>query len=114
MSKKYNVAIVGASGAVSAVLFASILFHPTGGIFVFPIPFPIPAWLFGILYLVYSAYMGKKGQDNVGHDAHFFVKIQQVVMRSVFDGIGAESRGVNLGDGIRQFIEPFFFILHLS
>ena len=43
---------VGASGAVSAVLFASILFHPTGGIYIFPIPFAIPAWLFGISELL--------------------------------------------------------------
>ncbi len=74
---------VGASGAVSAVLFASILFHPTGGIYIFPIPFAIPAWLFGILYLVYSAYMGKRGQDNVGHDAHFFGALFGIVFTAI-------------------------------
>ena len=74
---------VGASGAVSAVLFASILFHPIGGIYVFPIPFAIPAWLFGILYLVYSAYMGKRGQDNVGHDAHFFGALFGIVFTAI-------------------------------
>lgn len=63
---------VGASGAVSAVVFASILIYPGGSIFVFPIPIPIPSWLFGILYLVYSAYMAKRGTDNVGHTAHFW------------------------------------------
>lgn len=62
---------VGASGAVSAVLFASILIAPTSKLFVFPIPFPIPAYIFGGLYLVYSIYMNKKGQDNIGHIAHF-------------------------------------------
>ncbi|HNW70875.1 MAG TPA: rhomboid family intramembrane serine protease, partial [Bacteroidales bacterium] len=63
---------VGASGAVSAVVFASILFVPTGKIAIFPIPFGIPAFIFGILYLLYSAYMGKRGKDNIGHDAHFW------------------------------------------
>ncbi|HOI32177.1 MAG: rhomboid family intramembrane serine protease [Bacteroidales bacterium] len=63
---------VGASGAVAAVLFASILLSPTNSLFIFPIPFTVPAWLFGILYLIYSAYMGKKGSDNIGHNAHFF------------------------------------------
>jgi len=63
---------VGASGAVSAVVFASILIYPTGGIYLFPIPFALPSWLFGILYLVYSAYMGKEGKDNIGHSAHFW------------------------------------------
>lgn len=63
---------VGASGAVSAVVFASILLYPAGSIFLFPIPFPIPSWIFGILYLIYSAYMGQKGTDNIGHNAHFW------------------------------------------
>lgn len=63
---------VGASGAVSAVVFASILLYPEGSIFIFPIPFSLPSWIFGILYLIYSAYMGQKGTDNIGHNAHFF------------------------------------------
>ena len=63
---------VGASGAVSAVVFASILFVPTGKIMIFPIPFGIPAFIFGVLYLVYSAVMARRGKDNIGHDAHFW------------------------------------------
>ena len=69
-NKFYNA--VGASGAVSAVLFASILIHPLAGIRFIFIPFNIPAFVFGILYLVYSAYMAKRGSDNIGHDAHFW------------------------------------------
>lgn len=63
---------VGASGAVSAIVFSSILFYPGGGIYIFPIPFSIPAWIFAILYLIYSAYMGRRGKDNIGHNAHFW------------------------------------------
>jgi membrane associated rhomboid family serine protease len=63
---------VGASGAVSAVVFTSILFHPTGRINFFFIPFGIPAVVFGILYLIFSAYMAKRAKDNVGHNAHFW------------------------------------------
>lgn len=70
---------VGASGAVSAVVFASILIYPGGNIFVFPLPIPIPSWLFGILYLIYSAYMAKRGTDNVGHTAHFWGAVVGVV-----------------------------------
>ncbi|HMM11597.1 MAG TPA: rhomboid family intramembrane serine protease [Bacteroidales bacterium] len=62
---------VGASGAVAAVLFSAILIIPTSTLIIFPIPIPLPAWLFGILYLVYSVYMGKRGTDNIGHFAHF-------------------------------------------
>jgi membrane associated rhomboid family serine protease len=68
----YTYTAVGASGAVSAVVFASIIFAPLSKIYLFPIPIGIPAILFGILYLFYSAYMGKKNIDNVGHDAHFW------------------------------------------
>ena len=63
---------VGASGAVSAVVFASIIFNPLAPIGILFIPFSIPAIVFGALYLVYSAYMTGKGADNVGHDAHFW------------------------------------------
>jgi membrane associated rhomboid family serine protease len=63
---------VGASGAVSAVLFSSILMNPQMAIMFIFFPIPIPAWIFGILYLIYSAYMAKRGTDNIGHDAHFW------------------------------------------
>lgn len=63
---------VGASGAVSAILFSSILLLPSSNIYLLFIPSPIPAVIFGILYLIYSAYMAKKAVDNIGHDAHFW------------------------------------------
>jgi membrane associated rhomboid family serine protease len=63
---------VGASGAVSAVVFSSIIFWPNSKIMFLLIPIPMPAVLFGILYLVYSAYMAKRATDNIGHDAHFW------------------------------------------
>lgn len=70
---------VGASGAVSAVVFASILIQPLSSIqFVF-LPFNIPAFIFGTLYLIYSAYMSKKGNDNIGHDAHFWGAVFGIV-----------------------------------
>lgn len=62
---------LGASGAVSAVLFASILWLPQGGIYLMFIPYEIPAWLFGILYLGFEFYMSKRGDTRVAHDAHF-------------------------------------------
>lgn len=63
---------VGASGAVSAVVFAAILFEPLAPLRIMFIPIDIPSFIFGILYLAYSAWMAKKGTDNVGHDAHFW------------------------------------------
>jgi membrane associated rhomboid family serine protease len=70
---------VGASGAVSAVLFASIIIYPTGSLYIFPIPFPLPAVVFGVIYLVYSAVMARRGRDNVGHNAHFWGAIFGVI-----------------------------------
>jgi membrane associated rhomboid family serine protease len=63
---------VGASGAISAIVFASILFDPWNKIYFMFIPSGIPAFIFGGLYLVFSAYMAKRGGDNIGHDAHFW------------------------------------------
>lgn len=62
---------VGASGAVSAVLFAVILFNPSIPISFMFIPIPVPGWIFGLLYLAYCVYMDKRGGDNIGHSAHF-------------------------------------------
>lgn len=63
---------VGASGAVSSIVFASIILYPEGRIFLFFIPIGIPSIVFGILYLVYSAYMARNAKDNIGHSAHFW------------------------------------------
>jgi membrane associated rhomboid family serine protease len=76
---------VGASGAVAAVLFASILLFPQNRIIFIFFPVPIPAFIFGILYLVYSAYMAKRGTDNIGHDAHFWGAVFGVLFTIVLD-----------------------------
>jgi len=61
---------VGASGAVSAVIFTSIFFQPLANLYFYTV-IPIPGIVFGILYLAYSHYMSKRGGDNINHDAHF-------------------------------------------
>ena len=63
---------VGASGAVSAVLFASILFDPKMGIYIYLIPIPVPGYIFAPLYLFYCWYMNRRKMDNIGHSAHFW------------------------------------------
>ncbi len=63
---------VGASGAVSAVVFASILLHPESKIMFVFLPIGIPAPIFGILYLIYSAAMDRRGVGKIGHNAHFW------------------------------------------
>jgi membrane associated rhomboid family serine protease len=63
-------ASLGASGAISAVLFASIVYFPTQSLLILPIPFPIPAPLFGALYLGYSWYSARQNRGRINHDAH--------------------------------------------
>jgi len=60
---------VGASGAVSAVVFTSIFFGPMNRLLFYFIP--LPGILGGVIYLVYSHYMSRRGKDNINHDAHF-------------------------------------------
>jgi membrane associated rhomboid family serine protease len=71
---------LGASGAISGVLFSYILFFPLSKIYLFFIPIGIPAVLFGVLYLVYCAYASRQSRDNINHDAHFFGAITGIVI----------------------------------
>jgi membrane associated rhomboid family serine protease len=66
----YNYRAIGASGAVTGVLYSAILLQPDMMLGLFFIV-PIPAYLFGILYLLYSIYGMKAKNDNIGHTAHF-------------------------------------------
>ena len=68
----WNYNALGASGAVSAVLFASILFAPKMGIYIYLIPIQVPGYIFAPLYLLYCWYMAKRNMDNIGHTAHFW------------------------------------------
>ena len=70
---------VGASGAISAVLFSSIILYPAGKVSLFFIPIGIPSPIFGVLYLAYEYYMSKRVKDNIGHDAHFWGAVFGVV-----------------------------------
>lgn len=68
----YHYRSLGASGAVSAVVFSGILFTPLTGIGLFFIPIYIAGFIFGILYLLISNWMDRRGQGNINHSAHIF------------------------------------------
>ena len=63
-------ASLGASGAISAVLFASIVYFPWQKLFIIPIPLPIPAPIFAIGYVAYSWYSARQARGRINHDAH--------------------------------------------
>lgn len=67
----YSYRAIGASGAVTGVLYSAILIEPSMSLYLFFIPIPIPAYIFGIGYLLYSIYGMKAKNDNIGHTAHF-------------------------------------------
>lgn len=66
-----NYASLGASGAILAVLFASVVYFPTERLYILPLPVPIPAPLFAVGYLAYTWYAGRFMMGRVNHDAHF-------------------------------------------
>lgn len=76
---------VGASGAVSAVVFAYILFNPLQIFNFLFIPFDIPAYIFGALYMTISYYLAKQNRGNIGHDAHFFGALFGIMFTILLD-----------------------------
>jgi membrane associated rhomboid family serine protease len=68
----YHYRSLGASGAVSAVIFAGILFFPTARLGLFFIPIGVAGFLFGIIYLLVSGWLDKRGGGNINHSAHIF------------------------------------------
>lgn len=67
----YNYRALGASGAVSAVVFAAIVFNPWSSVYLYG-AIKISAAVYAILYIVYCVYMGRKSADNINHDAHLW------------------------------------------
>ncbi|HEY5390906.1 MAG TPA: rhomboid family intramembrane serine protease [Hanamia sp.] len=79
-----NYRSLGASGAVSAVVFAYILFRPLQGIGLMFIPVFIPGFIFGILFLVVSYFLGKKGATSVNHAAHIWGALFGIIFLIIF------------------------------
>ena len=73
---------VGASGGVSGILFAYILINPLSMLELY-LFIPIPAIVFGILYLWYSYYMSKKNMDNIGHEAHIYGALGGMILITI-------------------------------
>jgi membrane associated rhomboid family serine protease len=78
-------ACLGASGAILAVLFASIVYFPSQSIMIMPIPLPIPAPLFAIGYLAYTFYAARAQRGRINQDAHFYGALAGLAFVGVTD-----------------------------
>lgn len=92
-----NYASIGASGAVSAIIFASIIWNPSMKLNIMFIPIDIPAYIFGPLYLLYEFYQDKKNNSGIAHDAHIGGAIFGVIYILI----------INIDKGL-EFINYFF------
>jgi membrane associated rhomboid family serine protease len=98
---------LGASGAVSAVVFAGVFLEPTIKIGLFIIPPIIPGFIFGPLYLLMTIYKSKRGGDNINHSAHFWGSVWGIgfliIACKIFPGF----------DPIQNFVSQVAAYLHL-
>ncbi len=94
---------LGASGGVSGVLFASILFFPLNSVCVF-FALCIPGFIFGILYMMYSYYMAERGGDNINHDAHIYGAVFGVVFTIIIAPVVLSSFPQQILDWVQQIL----------
>lgn len=75
----YSYNAVGASGAISAIVYVSIILNPTMKMGLIFIPIPMSAWIFGALYLAYTIFMSRKENTRIGHSAHLWGAIYGMI-----------------------------------
>jgi membrane associated rhomboid family serine protease len=80
-----NYASLGASGAILAVLFASIVYFPHSRLLILPLPIPIPAPLFALIYLAFSYYSSRNSKDRINHDAHIAGALTGIAFVAITD-----------------------------
>ena len=103
----YHYRSLGASGAVSAVIFAFIFLNPLQGIGLIFLPreFMIPGFIFGFLYLILSSYVDKKGGGNINHSAHIWGSVYGIVFLII---TGYLFSGKNLLSGFLESVKSYF------
>ena len=82
--KEYYYTAVGASGAISGIVFSSLVFNPSMKLYILPLPFPIPAPLFGLGFLGYSMIGILRNSDRIGHAAHIGGGIGGILITFLF------------------------------
>jgi membrane associated rhomboid family serine protease len=85
---------LGASGAVSAVIFAGIMLKPDLKMGLIFLPVMIPGFVFGPVYLLISAWLDRKGSDNINHSAHIWGALFGVAFLIVAGQISGEYNAI--------------------
>jgi membrane associated rhomboid family serine protease len=85
---------LGASGAILALLFASVIYFPSASFYVLPLPVPIPAPLFAFGYLAYSYWAARQNRGGINHDAHLTGALAGIAFVALTDpeAVGAAAR----------------------
>jgi membrane associated rhomboid family serine protease len=78
-------ATLGASGAISAVMFAFIVYSPTSRLSLLFLPIPVPAPIFGVAYLAYTWWSARQSRDRINHDAHLGGALTGLAFVALFD-----------------------------
>ncbi len=104
---QYHYNSLGASGAVSAIVFVGIFLQPTIQIGFFIIPPIIPGFIFGPIYLAITAYLSKNGQSGINHSAHLWGSIYGIVFLII------TAKFIGNYDSVGLFIEQVRAYLHI-
>jgi membrane associated rhomboid family serine protease len=100
---------VGASGAVSGIIFSSIIMYPQSDITFLFIPYGIPGWVFGIIYILFSIYGIKSKTGNIGHEAHLGGAIAGILISIMLEPSLLQAHPLV----IISFLLPFMLFLFL-
>jgi membrane associated rhomboid family serine protease len=110
--ESYQFKSLGASGAVSAVIFSTVVFFPQNPIGLFFIPVQVPGFVFAILYLAISVYLDKRGGGRVNHSAHFWGAAFGIAFTLVFCQVFAN--GFNVYDNFMQQLHSMKRVLPIE
>lgn len=104
--ENYHYRSLGASGAVSAVIFAGIFLYPQAPLSFFFLPLQIPGFIFGPLYLIITAYLNKRGGGGINHSAHLWGALYGIVFLAVL--CFALQTGFNPFTNFVQSVQSYF------
>ncbi|HZF63082.1 MAG TPA: rhomboid family intramembrane serine protease [Chitinophagaceae bacterium] len=103
--ENYHYRSLGASGAVSAIIFAGLLLSPGSEVYIFFIPIPIPGFIFAPLYLILSAWMDRKGTGNINHSAHIWGAVYGLAFTLLVGYLSGVNVIQSVIEEIRMYIE---------